>query len=323
MKDLLRGVSDILILTHQNADIDALGSAIALKRTINSAYPGVEVSIGVPKGASAYSARLLEEFEEEVIVNPALDSDLLFILDTPTLDQLAPLDRDVKTTKAKIAVIDHHASHPHTQELADFYLVEEKASSTAEVLYPILKDIHPIDDKTGLALLAGIVADSGHFRFATNDTLHAVSQIVAESGAEFARVFDLIFVAPDISQRIAHLKAASRAKVHRVGDWLIVTSFVKAFGSSGAGKLLVLGADCALVASREKDEARVHCRASRKFILDTNINMGAHIMPEIGRFLGGSGGGHAGAAGAKGKGGDEKAALKEALRMVEERIGTT
>jgi nanoRNase/pAp phosphatase (c-di-AMP/oligoRNAs hydrolase) len=309
----------IVLLTHIKADLDALGSAIALKRYLAVLAPESTVSITVPGGPSAHGKRLLDAFSETTCTALEREVDYVFLLDTPTLDQISPLG--LGEVKGKVVVVDHHAPHSDTRSIADFYIVDEAASSTAEVLYPFLKELVREDRTAALALLCGIMADSARLRYAGNATIHVLSDLLKTSGLDMNDASGFLEVPDDISRRIAHLKAAQRMKLHRSGDWVIATSRVKAFGSSAAMQLLYLGADCALVASHDGEERRIHARAKPGFVKETGINLGADIMPEIGRLLGGSGGGHAGAAGARGREGDLKKALEEAVRMVEERIG--
>ncbi|NOZ77287.1 MAG: hypothetical protein GXO65_06425 [Euryarchaeota archaeon] len=322
MKDLLEDIEGftgrILILTHINADLDALGSAVALKRYLAGIAPEAGTSIVVPGGPSAYGRLLLDALCEETLPRAGERAGYLFLLDTPTLDQIGPLD----PTKLGdfIAVIDHHAPHPDTREVADLYLVREAASSTCEILYPYLRD-HIRDDRdAALALLCGIMADSARLRYATGGTIHVLSDLLETSGLELEDANGFLQVPEDISRRTAHLKAAQRAELHRFGDWLVVTSRVNAFASSAAMHLLHLGADCALVASRDGGEVRIHGRARGRFVRETGISLGSDIMPELGRLLGGSGGGHAGAAGARGRDDRLEDAVKLALEMMEKRL---
>jgi nanoRNase/pAp phosphatase (c-di-AMP/oligoRNAs hydrolase) len=72
------------------------------------------------------------------------------------------------------------------------------------------------------------------------------------------------------------------------------------------------------VGSSTKEGLQISARASPGFIKETGLHIGRDVMSKIGEFIEGSGGGHSGAAGAKGKKGDMKKALEECIRLVQE-----
>lgn len=308
----------IIILSHQNADLDAICSSIALKDAFSVLNPGVTILIGAAGGISKNSKRVVEK--SEVLINPSLDVELLVIVDSSTLQQISPLDRDIKKAK-KIAVIDHHAPHKDTKDISDFYIVDESASSTAEMIYELLEDAGiDISDRGYLAILTGILADSARLRFATAKTIKIVSRVL-DSGVNYQKALDLIgFPEEDVSQKIACLKATKRMKLHKTDDWILVASKVNAFGSRAANGIVSIGGDCVFVGSVAKGEMRISARASQNFLKKTGINLGRDVMPHVGDFVGGSGGGHREAAGVKSKSGDINAALGECIRITKELI---
>ncbi len=307
-----------LILTHQNADCDAIGSAVALKKAMQSFSPRASVAIGAAQGVSKAARRILEELGESVEINPPLDAELLILVDTATLRLLAPLDAELKRSSAKKAVIDHHALNEELHSVADFLIVKD-ASSTAEVVYELVKKMGTVSDEIALSLLAGIIADTGHLKFATPATLQTVNEILAVKKASYEKALSLLEIPEDVSQKIAHLKAAQRMELFRVMDYVIVTSQVSAFEASAARALVMLGADVAFVGSENKSEIRISARAGEGFLRETNLHLGRDVMPKICGLIAGSGGGHAGAAGAKGKG-DLAKALAECVRILQEQV---
>ena len=62
-----------------------------------------------------------------------------------------------------------------------------------------------------------------------------------------------------------------------------------------------LGADAAFIFVNKKNEVRISARSTRMFQDETGIHLGRDIMEKVGPILSGTGGGHAGAAGANGK----------------------
>jgi len=303
----------VVILSHQNADVDAIASSIALKEAITTYNSRATVDIGVANGTSKVSKRIAEELGDNFIVNPNLDTDLVILLDTSTLRQLSPISENIKKA-SKIAVIDHHSPHEETRGIADFYIVEE-FSSVAEVVYKLILEMEvPVGKKIGLALLLGIISDTGHLRYATSDTLKTIASIL-DSGIDFASAVELLETPKDKSQKIAQLKAAQRMKIIKMDGWIIVASHVGSFEASSASALVKLGADCAFVGSENNGKITLSVRASPDFQRSTGIHLGSDLMQGIGTSIGGGGGGHPGAAGAKGAGSVEEI-LEECIRQV-------
>lgn len=307
-----------LILAHQNADADAICSAVALKKALQSFNPRASVGIGAARSVSKAAKHILEELGESVEINPPLDAELLILMDTAALQLLAPLDEGFKKSGAKKAVIDHHAPSEELQNLADFYIVKE-ASSTAEIIYGLAKQMNALSEEAAFSILVGILADTGHLKFATPATLQAVNEILTATKASYEKAISLLEIPEDVSQKIAQLKAAQRMELFRVLDYVVVTSQVSAFGGEAARALVALGADAAFVGSETKDEMRISARASGSFLRETNLHLGRDLMPKIGEFIQGSGSGHSGAAGAKGKG-DLAKALAECVRLLQELV---
>ena len=123
----------------------------------------------------------------------------------------------------------------------------------------------------------------------------------------------------DISQRIAVLKAASRAEVVRQGDWLIACTTVNSFEGSAAMALVDLGADVAFVAGRhgKGDIVRISARSSRE-AARKGLNL-AKLLGEVGKAYGGDGGGHRSAAALEAVG-DPSAILDACRKKVTESL---
>jgi len=274
--------NNILYLCHRNADPDALGSAFALKEAVGG-------TIGVVEGCDRVASQIARQLNIEFVNEPKGDFDLVVVVDTSTPAQLN--DYPLKT----YAVIDHHAT-TSLNEKAAFYLHRNK-SSTAEIVLEVLRTMGaPIMRRTAFALISGIITDTGNFRHATSDSFKAVAELIELSGIEYSEVMDMLSSVPqDVSMRIAFLKAAQRAVIERVDDWIIVTSRVSSFGGAAASGLISIGADVVFVASKQDDVVKVSARARRE-AQNAGVNL-AKLMEDISVKFNGTGGGHEGAAG--------------------------
>lgn len=274
--------NNILYLCHRNADPDALGSAFALKEAIGG-------TIGIIDGCDRVASQLAEQLNIEYVIGPKEDYDFVVVVDTSTPAQLNgfPLK--------SYAVIDHHATSSLNENAAFF--LHRNRSSTAEIVLEVLKIMGaPIMRRMAIALISGIITDTGNFRHASSDSFKAVAELMDLSGIEYSKAIDLLSSVPqDVSMRIALLKAAQRSKIERVDDWIIISSHVNSFGGAAASSLISIGADVAFVAAKRDDIVKVSARARRE-IQNAGINL-AKLMEDISVIFNGTGGGHEGAAG--------------------------
>jgi nanoRNase/pAp phosphatase (c-di-AMP/oligoRNAs hydrolase) len=292
--------SNILFLCHRNADPDAVGSAYTLAEAIG----GV---VGVVDGCNRVANMLINTLGIEVVENPnPLDYDFTVVVDTSTKAQLND------TELSNYAVVDHHSTCSLKND-ALFY-IHRNASSTAEIVFEILKSMEaPIMRKSAMALITGIITDTGNFKYSTPQSLRTLADIIESSGVGYGEVVDILAATPqDISMRIATLKAAMRANLYKMNDWLIATSTISSFGGTAAGILTHIGADVSYVGAVDKDGVvRISGRARRSAI-DAGINLG-QILEEVSKLYSGTGGGHDGAAGLDVEGRDVHEILKSCV----------
>jgi len=285
---LIRKYKNVLYLCHRNADPDALGSGFALQQ----AFGG---DLGVVDGMDRIASSLVIATGAHPIVDPSPDYELIVVVDTSVNLQIGNFKL------GKYALIDHHQDEG-LLEGAEFY-IQKPVDSTAEIVWRILKHSHikKISRKVALGLLVGIITDTGRFKHAHTSSFQTVADILDKCDLEYADALDVLSTVPaDISRRIAALKAANRADIDWIGDWIVVTSDVSAFEGSSAMTLVNIGADVAFVCGKHDDVCRVSGRARRNAIL-AGLDM-AKILREVGRAYGGDGGGHPGAAGLEAKG---------------------
>ncbi len=289
----------ILVLCHHNADPDAATSAIVLAEVLKNL--GAQAQAGGSEDISLISQNVLKTFGRELMINPPLDVDLVVLVDTSSLEHLGELGKRLRKKMPKLVVIDHHRPVEAMKQLATSYFVREEFTSEAEIILRLLKELGvKLTSEQASLLLAGIISDTGHFRFAKDETFEAVHQLL-EAGGDYARVNESLNLSEDYSKRVAMLKAAARSKLCRIHKRLVVFSELGSFEGDAAGMLVRIGADVAFVGSEEKGEVRVSGRARQKTLKLTGLHLG-ELMEEMGKQFEGSGGGHAGAASMHGKG---------------------
>jgi phosphoesterase RecJ-like protein len=309
-----------VLLCHHNADPDAICSAYAFKSLLKHFKPNLGVQIGAAHGISRLSKHLLKHLSIEIKLQPNVEnSDVIILLDTNTIQQLNNLAEKVKTSKAPVIVIDHHAPHPETQKLAKLYIANEEASSTCEIVYNFYKQtgIKPGENEAK-ALFLGIAFDTRHFIIANSSTLKTVAELV-DAGINAQETLPLLSLPMDFSERVARLKASRRAKLVKIDEWIIAFSHVNAYQASAARAIIELGAHVAVVAGQKNENLEISLRSNREFYKKTGIHLGRDIAKPLGEYLHGMGGGHSTAAGVNGVG-DIETGLKRCLRLLKEKL---
>ncbi len=283
--------SNKIICLHSNADLDCVGSAIAILLFYGNAR------ICAPAGVSHLGKNMMEsmgiQYSEMLDLD---DGEVPVIVDSHD-------DSSIGYTGVywdKAIIIDHHRLN--TDILADLSLIDENAESTCQLVWEIMDWPENIHSDIGKALLGGILADTGHLRRGRPETLIAAAEILKSSGLLMEDI-EQVFETRDnqeMSRRISRMKGAQRLRFERIGKWIIAFSEVGAFESAVCHGLIGLGADIAIVGSQKDDEFRATARANRDAI-NAGIHLG-DIMFSISNEINGEGGGHDGAAGLSGSG---------------------
>jgi len=190
----------IVITTHYKPDADALGSSLALAEYLQS--KGHNVTVITPSDYPRFLnwlhgqekvIALNENTVEEIklIVNQA---DIVFCLDFSALSRINDLEEIVKKSSAKKVLIDHHLNPDH---FADYNFHFQTAAATAEIIYNficMLGDRSLITKDIAESIYAGIMTDTGSFRFpSTSSQIHIIIADLIALGADNSKVHRLIY----------------------------------------------------------------------------------------------------------------------------------
>ena len=315
-----KNATHALLLCHHNADPDALCSAFAMAKLLQRIRPQLKTEIAAAEGPSHLSKFLLTALPIKLTNTPQIEkADIIFLLDTNTIQQLDTWANRVRNTNAPIIVIDHHAAHPETQKLATQCIADENAASTCEIVYTFYKDLQlPLSKDEAKALFLGIAFDTRHFILAKTTTFKTIADLT-NVGINVEESLSLLSLPMEESERIARLKASRRVKLLKIGNWIIALSNVSAYQASAARALISLGAHVAIVAGQRNDTLRISLRATNEFYQQTKTHLGRDIAKPLGEYLQGMGGGHSVSAGANGRG-DVEASLKRCVHLLRDKL---
>ncbi len=324
MKDLAEYFTELgkkekqaLVLGHPHADPDAVGSVMVLEEILETL--GMKVIAGIPSNLSRLSKSVLESVDREITVDPQAKADLVIILDTSSLGQLKEYKEKIENLDPEIVFIDHHRPDKKTQKKADRYYVREESSSTVELILELGQELDfDFTSKISTIMLTGIISDTGHFRFANDETFRAVTTLL-NYGASYKGALEALKTPEDPSKRVAMLKAAQRSENYKSHGRWIAYSEIGAYESDAASMLVKIGADASIVANSEDGRTKISGRSRSGVASETRLHLG-ELMSNLADDFDGTGGGHAGAAAMRAEADLEEVkekALKELKDMLE------
>jgi c-di-AMP phosphodiesterase-like protein len=315
LRELIDQSPEVLIMGHENCDIDCLGAALGLCRIVkdrgkevhivlNSSNPTIESLLAKLERLPEYAGLLIRQNEALDRINKKT---LLIIVDThrPSFTESPEL---IKYTN-QIVVIDHHRRGADYIQEAVLTYQETYASSTCELVTEILQYV---EEKIGLkpieaeALYAGIVIDTKNFTFKTGVRTFEAASFLRRQGVDTVSVKQLF--QNDIETYINISNVVRNADI--INDKIAISicpptvKNAQLIAAQAADQLLsLLGIVAAFVLSSSNGGVSISGRS----LGDINVQM---IMEKLG------GGGHLTVAGAQLEGispDEAKEKLKEAI----------
>ncbi|MHA1150244.1 MAG: DHH family phosphoesterase [Promethearchaeota archaeon] len=311
----------ILLLTHNSVDIDALASCFSFREFLINFTKISDVSIyfsEISKNTIDFLKKLQDRymnFNFDYLKEVALSKyNIIFILDTNNINHVDALkDYSLETMNQQIIFIDHHF-HSNNLSLDKYSIICSEYSSTSEIILEIYEKCKKnIPKPNKILLLAGLLTDSGFFKYGTNKTIINASKLVGKD-INYSDVLSLLTKERTLSEKIAIIKGIQRVNLIRVKDFLIGVSHVGSYEAEVASFLIKNGFDVGIVLSEKKYDFRISMRAKKILCNQTRLNLG-EILADISKKFNAHGGGHDGAASINGK--DNH---KELLNKIIERI---
>lgn len=223
LRELLTGSpKKIVITTHQKPDADALGSSLSLYNYLKKYHHDITVvaPTDYPRflfwmpGNNCVVDFELDDKNKTHIVNAIEKADLIFCLDYSSWERLKDVAPFVKKSNAKRVLIDHHLD-PTVD--ADYKMWQPKAAATCELIYELivqLGDKNKIDIEIGECIYAGIMTDTGSFRFpSTSKRIHLIISELIELGVDNSKIHRMIYD-NNSQEKLRFLGYALNQKLH-------------------------------------------------------------------------------------------------------------
>lgn len=200
LKALLSSPKRVVITTHHKPDADALGSSLGLAGYLQK--KNHHVTVITPSDYPKFLAWMpgnetVIEFSEKTkaTVNQLVqDAELIFCLDFNALSRIQDMSNMVRQASAIKVMIDHHLQ---PEDFAQFTYSDTSAAATAQLIFKfiqLLEDESLIDVPIGECLYAGILTDTGAFKYpSTTPEVHQIAASLIELGVNTNRIHRLIY----------------------------------------------------------------------------------------------------------------------------------
>lgn len=199
IKKLLSVSKKIVIVSHRNPDGDAYGSSLALYKYLIKL--GHQVTFVSPNDSPNFLKWLPGEdkiviFEEstEKATKILKDAEIVFVLDFNAKHRVGErMQKVLEIIHPIFIMIDHHQQ---PDDFAQFTYVDPKVCSTSQMIYQFIDKLDHldfIDQDIATCLYAGILTDTGSFRFpATSSTTHRIVANLLDKGANNSEIYNKI-----------------------------------------------------------------------------------------------------------------------------------
>jgi len=309
---------NILLLTHENADLDAFCSTaiffLYLKKNKISA------TIGVPSHINEQTLDFALKEKIPFVVNPDLNLfNLICIFDFNDYEQLGYLRKNFEKLKKEkcfsVISFDHHVKEKRS--IASGF-INPGAFSTTQILFDLLnKDF---DEKMYFYTAIGILEDTGRFLVSSKSLFEKMSICLNKSKKNYSQVYAYArHIIPE-GEKIAFLKAASRAQIKKINGFIVIFSNLNFYQGAAATKLLEFGAHISLVYGDDKTGiTKLSLRAETSFKDKFDFDLMDDILIPLNKIIGGDVGGHSGAAQWSGKV-DKKVLINTITKIIEKKL---
>ena len=306
MMELIGQSSQVFIMGHRNADLDAVGAAMGISCLCRKKGKQAHIVLDLQQNAAEKFIEEIREVPEyrNVFISgeEALllcdNRSTLIVVDTNRPDQVE--SKSLLEAIPKVCVVDHHRRAADYIQPVVLNLHEPYASSAAELVTELLeyavekKDVLPIEAK---ALMAGLFLDTKSFNVRTGERTFEAAAFLRQLGADTVEVKKLL--QNDFQDTMAKYQIIKSARLYRqdLAIAALNSATSRTLAAQAADELLnISGITASFVLYPDNDQVIISARS----IGDANVQM---ILEPLG------GGGNTATAGAQVK----NASVKEVL----------
>ena len=314
LMELISQSSQVFVMGHRNADLDAVGAAMGICCMCRKKGKKASIVLDLERNASERliaEIRQVPEYRDVFISGQeallVCDSkSILIVVDTNRPDQVEC--KPLLETISKVCVVDHHrrAADYINPVVVNFH--EPYASSASELVTELLQytvekdDVMPIEAKS---LLAGIFLDTKSFNVRSGERTFEAAAYLRRLGAEPVEVKKLL--QNDFQNTMAKYQIIKSARLYRqeIAIAALNTETSRTLAAQAADELLnISGISTSFVLYPHHDEVIISARS----IGSANVQV---ILEPLG------GGGNAATAGAQVKNSNVKTTLDQLVDSID------
>ena len=314
LMELISQSSQVFVMGHRNADLDAVGAAMGICCMCRKKGKKASIVLDLERNASERliaEIRQVPEYRDVFISGQeallVCDSkSILIVVDTNRPDQVEC--KPLLETISKVCVVDHHrrAADYINPVVVNFH--EPYASSASELVTELLqyavekKDVLPIEAKS---LMAGIFLDTKSFNVRTGERTFEAAAFLRQLGADTVEVKKLL--QNDFQDTISKYQIIKSARLYReeIAIAALNNTTTRTLAAQAADELLnISGITASFVLYPDEDRIIISARS----IGDANVQM---ILEPLG------GGGNTATAGAQVAGSSVKDVLDRLVESID------
>lgn len=313
--ELVGNSSQVFVMGHKNADLDAIGAAVGICCLCRKKGKEAKIVVDLERNASH---KLIEQLQATEDYRDAFISgqdallmadpkSILVVVDTNRPDQVEckPLLEAI----SKVCVVDHHRRAADYIEPVVVNLHEPYASSASELVTELVQysvDVADVQTVEAKALLAGIVLDTKNFNVRTGERTFEAAAFLRRLGADTVEIKKLL--QNDFQSTLDRYDIIKAAQLYR--DQIAIAALDKTtsrtIAAQAADELLsVEGILTSFVLYPQDSQVIISARS----IGDTNVQV---VLEPLG------GGGNAATAGAQVPNCDVETALKRLVQSIDQ-----
>jgi phosphoesterase RecJ-like protein len=234
--EFLRRTDKLIITAHETPDGDALGSECAIRRAL----------VGIGKSAMILNAdptprkfafldpdNSICVLQDEAQVPADVESYGLLMLDTNDIHNIGNVATLVLPRVREYFIVDHHENE---EDVLTGNLILKSASSTAEIVYQLLREMDvEIDLPVAEALYTGIIYDTGCFIYPkTTAITFAIARDLVHRGVQPNAVYTQVYESNSISALLLQSRVLSTLQLAHDNHVAVLTMTKEMIRESGA-----------------------------------------------------------------------------------------
>jgi len=199
VRRIIEKYNNFLLTTHLMPDGDAIGSELALAEYLNK--KGKKTTI-INHSCTPDYLEFLDEKKQIKIFRDNVegyselikDAEVIILVDTNEFSRIKSMESHIIDSKAVKVCIDHHQDLDISK--FDAYISEIDYPATSQILYDFISEdkMFSIDKYTATNLYAGIMTDTGSFRYPRTDSkTFSICSDLIRRGADPVQIFDVIY----------------------------------------------------------------------------------------------------------------------------------